>query len=158
MRLGVNKSGEFVHGGQGNAPDVNKNGEFVHGRRGGEARHEQRRFCSRESGRVDGQTRGRPWPREREGPAPSGVGGMERSGRFAGHPNPDRERDAIVVGVKVASWQGMQGNQALTGTRRRCRCGERCVVAGNCRVLGETRRRRSCGGGERCIVGVRSAS
>ena len=25
------------------------------------------------------QTRGRPWPREREGPAPSGVGGIARS-------------------------------------------------------------------------------
>ena len=35
-----------------------------------------------EAGRLARQTRSRPWPREREGPAPTGVGGMERSGRF----------------------------------------------------------------------------
>ena len=102
----MNKNGEFVHGWRGNAAGVNKNGDFVHGWRGGEARHEKRRFCSRESGRVDGQTRGRPWPREREGPAPSGVGGMERSGRFAGHLDRDRGRDAIVIGLRVTSRPG----------------------------------------------------
>ena len=34
-------------------------------------------------GGLHRQTRGHPRPREREGPAPTGVGRMERSGRFA---------------------------------------------------------------------------
>ena len=36
----------------------------------------------REGRGIGGGARGHPWPREREGPAPSGVGGMERSGRL----------------------------------------------------------------------------
>ena len=64
---------------------------------------------SRESVGVAGQTRGRPWPREREGPAPSGAGGTERSGRFAGHPVRDRGRDASIIGVRGASQKQMCG-------------------------------------------------
>ena len=53
-------------------------------------------------GGMHRQTRGRPRPREREGPAPSGVGGMERSGRFAvqtpgGEYKSTRVQNALVI-------------------------------------------------------------
>ncbi len=41
--------------------------------------------------KVARQTRGRPWPREREGPAPKGVGGMKQSGRFGWQSAGERE-------------------------------------------------------------------
>ena len=36
-------------------------------------------YANRAASRSPQQTRGRPWPREREGPAPSGVGGMSEA-------------------------------------------------------------------------------
>ena len=95
----MNKNDGFVLGWRRKELSLTKNEDFVHEemRRG-----DLRRNMDSVPGSRAGWS-GKPVAARDlvNGPAPAGVGGTERSGRFAGHPDRDRGRgcDAGVVGA-----------------------------------------------------------